>query len=47
MAEDLLHKHFPPYEPKAGEEYMSTRQLAHFRKILVAFNDPQTVPATS
>ena len=34
MAEDLLHKHFPPYEPKAGEEYMSGKQLAHFRKIL-------------
>lgn len=34
MAEELLHKHFPPYEPKQGEEYMSAKQLAHFRKIL-------------
>ena len=34
MAEDLLHKHFPPYEPKKGEEYMSAKQLGHFRKIL-------------
>lgn len=34
MAEELLHKHFPPYEPKEGEEYMSAKQLAHFRKIL-------------
>jgi DnaK suppressor protein len=34
MAEDLLHKHFAPYKPKAGEEYMSAKQLAHFRKIL-------------
>ncbi len=34
MAEDLLHKHIPPYEPKKGEEYMSDRQIAHFRKIL-------------
>jgi DnaK suppressor protein len=34
MAEDLLHKHFPPYEPKKGEDYMSAKQLAHFRKIL-------------
>ncbi|MGB7502389.1 MAG: RNA polymerase-binding protein DksA [Azonexus sp.] len=34
MAEELLHKHFPPYKPKTGEEYMSTKQLAHFRKIL-------------
>ena len=34
MAEELLHKHFAPYKPKAGEEYMSAKQLAHFRKIL-------------
>ena len=34
MAEDLLHKHFAPYEPKPGEDYMSAKQLAHFRKIL-------------
>ena len=25
---------FTPYEPAAGEEYMSPEQLAHFRKIL-------------
>jgi DnaK suppressor protein len=36
MAEELLHKHFPPYAPKKGEEYMNTKQLAHFRKILDA-----------
>lgn len=34
MAEDLLHKHFKPYVPKKGEEYMNTKQLAHFRAIL-------------
>jgi DnaK suppressor protein len=34
MAEDLLHKHFAPYALKKGEEYMSTKQLTHFRKIL-------------
>lgn len=34
MADDLHHKHFTPYEPKAGEEYMSDEQLAHFRQIL-------------
>lgn len=34
MAEDLLHKHFTPYAPKKGEEYMSADQLAHFRAIL-------------
>jgi DnaK suppressor protein len=32
--QDLLHKHFAPYEPKPGEDYMSAKQLAHFRKIL-------------
>src|SRR5574343_1207238 len=34
MAEELLQKHFTPYEPQAGEEYMSAKQLAHFRQIL-------------
>ena len=34
MPEDISHKHFAPYVAKKGEEYMSTRQLAHFRKIL-------------
>lgn len=34
MAEDLLHKHFAPYVPKKGEEYMNSKQLTHFRKIL-------------
>ena len=34
MAEDTLHKQFPPYVPAAGEEYMSEKQLAHFRAIL-------------
>ena len=34
MSEELLHKHFAPYTAKKGEEYMSSRQLAHFRNIL-------------
>ena len=34
MAEELLHKHFAPYSPKKGEEYMNGKQLAHFRTIL-------------
>jgi DnaK suppressor protein len=34
MAEELLHKHIPPYAPKKGEEYMNSKQLAHFRLIL-------------
>lgn len=34
MADETLHKHFAPYVPANGEEYMNSRQLAHFRKIL-------------
>lgn len=34
MAEEILHKQFPPYTPAAGEEYMSEKQLAHFRAML-------------
>jgi DnaK suppressor protein len=34
MSEELLHKYFAPYTPKKGEEYMSSKQLAHFRTIL-------------
>lgn len=34
MPEELLHKQFAPYVPKKGEEYMSSKQLAHFRNIL-------------
>jgi DnaK suppressor protein len=34
MAEESLHKHFAPYAPKKGEEYMNSKQLAHFRTIL-------------
>jgi DnaK suppressor protein len=34
MAADILHKHFPSYVPKKGEEYMSAPQRAHFRAIL-------------
>lgn len=29
-----LHKTFPAYKPKGKEEYMNSRQLAHFRKML-------------
>jgi len=29
-----LHKPFPPYKPKAREEYMNPKQLAHFKKML-------------
>lgn len=33
MSEDIS-RHFTPYEPKSGEEYMSGQQKDHFRKIL-------------
>ena len=40
MAEDLLHKkQFPPYHAKKGEEYMSAKQLTHFRDILASLKD--------
>jgi DnaK suppressor protein len=32
--ETEISKHFTPYKPKAREEYMNPRQLAHFRSIL-------------
>ena len=34
MADDTLHKQFPPYVPAKGEEYMSEKQQEHFREIL-------------
>ena len=34
MPEELLPKQVAPYVPKKGEEYMSEKQLAHFRAIL-------------
>ncbi|HRP98617.1 MAG TPA: RNA polymerase-binding protein DksA [Rhodocyclaceae bacterium] len=36
MAEETLHKHFTPYVPANGEEYMNSTQLAHFRSLLEA-----------
>src|SRR5690606_27950100 len=39
MADDTLHKQFPPYVPAAGEEYMSEKQLAHFRAILSSLKE--------
>jgi DnaK suppressor protein len=33
---ELLHKAFPPYLQKKGEEYMNPRQRAHFRSVLEA-----------
>jgi DnaK suppressor protein len=40
MAEDMLHKkQFPAYAPKKGEEYMSAKQLSHFRDILTSLKE--------
>jgi DnaK suppressor protein len=39
MADDILHKQFPSYVVKKGEEYMNGKQLAHFRKIMEALKD--------
>ncbi len=36
MAEEI-YRHFTPYEPRKGEQYMSAKQLAHFRSILEAW----------
>ena len=33
---EQFYKHFTPYVAKKGEEYMSSKQLAHFRTILEA-----------
>ena len=34
MPTEILHKSIPPYKPKGKEEYMNTRQLAYFKKML-------------
>ena len=34
MAANDLHKTHQPYKPKAREEYMNAKQLAHFRNML-------------
>ncbi|WP_041642545.1 RNA polymerase-binding protein DksA [Azoarcus olearius] len=34
MPDDILPKTFPPYVATAGEDYMSNRQTAHFRRVL-------------
>ncbi|MCX9156828.1 RNA polymerase-binding protein DksA [Niveibacterium sp. 24ML] len=32
-----INRHFKPYVPKKGEQYMNEKQLAHFREILEAW----------
>jgi DnaK suppressor protein len=39
MSVDSLRKQFPPYLAKKGEEYMNTRQRAHFKQVLAALRD--------
>jgi len=33
---ELLHRTIPPYVPNKGEEYMNSRQRAHFKAVLEA-----------
>jgi DnaK suppressor protein len=39
MSIESLRKQFPPYTPKKGEEYMNSRQRAHFKQVLAALRD--------
>jgi DnaK suppressor protein len=39
MPFESLRKQFPPYVPRKGEEYMSTRQRAHFRAMLTTLRE--------
>ncbi len=39
MADETLHKQFPPYKLAKGEDYMSEKQLNHFREILTSVKD--------
>ncbi|MGH8681426.1 MAG: RNA polymerase-binding protein DksA [Burkholderiales bacterium] len=39
MPIDTLHKQFPPYAARKGEEYMSAQQRAHFKQVLAALRD--------
>lgn len=34
MADEIPHRQFPLYVSAPGEDYMSSRQTAHFRKVL-------------
>ena len=36
---DFLHKKFPPYVAKKGEEYMNPRQRAHFKQLLQSLQE--------
>ena len=36
MSVDTLRKQSPPYVPKKGEDYMNSRQRAHFKQVLGA-----------
>ena len=39
MSVDTLRKQFPPYAPKKGEDYMNSRQRAHFKQVLGALRE--------
>ena len=39
MSIDTLRKQFPPYAAKKGEDYMNSRQRAHFKQVLGALRE--------
>jgi DnaK suppressor protein len=39
MSVDTLRKQFPPYAPKKGEDYMNSKQRAHFKQVLGALRE--------
>ncbi len=39
MSVETLRKHFPPYAPKKGEDYMNSQQRAHFKQVLGALRE--------
>jgi DnaK suppressor protein len=39
MSIDTLRKQFPPYVAKKGEDYMNSKQRAHFKQVLGALRE--------
>jgi DnaK suppressor protein len=39
MSVDTLRKQSPPYAPRKGEDYMNSRQRAHFKQVLGALRE--------
>ena len=39
MSVDTPRKQFPPYAPRKGEDYMNSKQRAHFKQVLGALRE--------